>query len=200
MSNATITGLSRCSSHNSSRVLYFFQKCCLCVLGHEDSLSCLLPPSFSKGPSLFDFHLASLLPLPYSFICSARAINSNRCLQPLCRSLGKRLAYQRKPTVVSTCPPQYDPHATSVARSLARSGSGEASERASDLVFLMGTPTYRCENKFHQYVSTDHSYFGSEIKKLSFSANLLSFHDFSLLFQQYQVLIPENMMPKSLNC
>ena len=152
-------------------VFHFFPKWCLCVLGHEDSLSCLFPPSSSKGPSLFYFHLASLLPLPYSFLCSARAILSNRCLQYLCRSPAIRLTNQRKPTVVSTCPPQYDPHATSVARSLARSGSGEASERASDLVFLMDTPSYRCENKFHQYDSTYHSYFG-EVKKFSCSTIL----------------------------
>ena len=137
--------------HSSSRVLYFFPKCCLCVLGHEDSLSCLLPPSFSKGPSLFDFHLASLLPLPYSFLCSARAILSNRCPQYLCGLPGKRLANQRQPKVVSTCPPQYDPHVTSVARSLARSGSGEASERASATIYLMnfsggGASERRCHS------------------------------------------------------
>ena len=47
---------------------YFFPKCCLCVLCHKNLLHSLWPPSSSKGPSLFDFHLASLLTLPFSFL------------------------------------------------------------------------------------------------------------------------------------
>ena len=54
---------------------YVFPKCCPCVLGHRNPLHYLLPPSSSKVPSLFDFHLASFLPLPYSFLCSARTVH-----------------------------------------------------------------------------------------------------------------------------
>ena len=73
-------------------------------------LPCLWPPSFSTGLSLFDFHLASLLPLPYSFLCSAPTILTSPCLQYLCRSPGKKHAIQRLPKAVPTCPPQCDRH------------------------------------------------------------------------------------------
>ena len=62
---------------------YFSPKCCPCVLGHRSPLSCLRLPSLSRGLSLFDFHLASLLPLPYSFLCSARTTPPSLCLEYL---------------------------------------------------------------------------------------------------------------------
>ena len=55
-----------------------------------------------KDLCLFDFHLASLLPLPYSCPCRAGTNPLIRCLQFLCRLLGKRHANQRQPRVVST--------------------------------------------------------------------------------------------------
>ena len=61
-------------------------------------------------------------------------------------------------------------------------------------------PSYHCENKFHQYDSTLQPLFGSEVKELTYSTILVSFHSrFSLLFRQYQVSFPEKRMPNSLN-
>ena len=64
-------------------------------------LPCLWLPSFSRRLSFFfDFHLASLLPLPYSFLCSARTIPPSLCLQYLCRSPCRKHANQHQPEEV----------------------------------------------------------------------------------------------------
>ena len=45
-------------------------------------------------------------------------------------------------------------------------------------------PSYHCENKFHQYVSTCHIHYGSGMKELTFSTILFAFHTLSsLLFR-----------------
>ena len=55
----------------------------LWVIKILSTISCRLQSS--KMPSLFGFHLASLLPLPYSFFVVI-AVPPTRCLQLLCRS------------------------------------------------------------------------------------------------------------------
>ena len=50
------------------------------------------------------------LPLPYSFLCSARTIPLSLCLQYLYKSPGKRHANPHQPKEVPSCPPQCDRH------------------------------------------------------------------------------------------
>ena len=89
----------------------FFPRWCLCVRSHKNPLSCLWPPSFfQRALAFFDFHFASLLPLPYSFLCSAR-YNSSQSPPPIPLKIAwKKYANQRLPKAVSTCPPQCDRH------------------------------------------------------------------------------------------
>ena len=55
---------------------------------------------FPEGSRFFDFRLAPLLPLPCSFLCSARPIPSSRCLQYFfadCMARGMPISvYQRR--------------------------------------------------------------------------------------------------------
>ena len=72
------------------------------VLGHQNaSPPCLAAFIFQKREILlFGSHSSSLLPLTYSFLCSALTIPHSHCLQFPCRSPGKRHANQRLPPVL----------------------------------------------------------------------------------------------------
>ena len=61
-------------------------------------------------------------------------------------------------------------------------------------------PSYHRENKFHQYDSTFHFYFGSEVIESAHSMIRFSSLFLSLLSLKHQVSNPETKMPNSSNC